>query len=137
MVIHFQFQARMRENMAKMHLAIPTLVMEPIIHIFDQEEYTRRKIVQDGTLLHLLRHIPVNVSIETAETSFPMESLLSLQVGDTLVLDQREHWPVIIKVGGKDKLHAKAQMDSTHKAFGITGYIRPRREEPLNGHITQ
>jgi flagellar motor switch protein FliM len=137
MVIHFQFQARMRENMAKMHLAIPTLVMEPIIHIFDQEEYTRRKIVQDGTLLHLLRYIPVSVSIETAETSFPMESLLSLQVGDTLVLDQREHWPVIIKVSGKDKLHAKAQMDSTHKAFGITGYIRPRREEPMNGHIAQ
>src|SRR6266567_6994989 len=137
MVIHFQFQARMRENMAKMHLAIPTLVLEPIIHIFDQEEYSRRKIVQDGTLLHLLRNIPVNVSIETAETSFPMESLLSLQVGDTLVLDQREHWPVIIKVGGKDKLHAKAQMDSTHKAFGITGPIRPRREEPMNGHIAQ
>jgi len=137
MVIHFQFHARMRENVAKMHLAIPTLALEPIIHIFDQEEYTRRKIVQDGTLLHLLRNIPVSVSIETAETSFPMESLLSLQTGDTLVLDQREHWPVIIKVGGKDKLHAKAQMDSTHKAFGITGQIRPRREEPLNGNIAQ
>jgi flagellar motor switch protein FliM len=137
MVIHFQFQARMREHMAKMHLAIPTLAMEPIIHIFDQEESTRRKIVQDGTLLHLLRNIPVKVSIETAETMFPMESLLTLQVGDTLVLDQREQWPVIIKVGGKDKLHAKAQMDSTRKAFGITGNIRARREEALNGHISE
>jgi len=137
MVIHFQFQARMRENMAKMHLAIPTLAMEPIMHIFDQEEYTHRKIVQDGTLLHLLRNIPVNVSIETGETSFPMESLLSLHVGDTLVLDQREQWPVNIKVSGKDKLHAKAQMDSTHKAFRVTGYIRPRREEPMNGHIAE
>ena len=43
MVIHFQFQVRMREAFTKMHLAIPTLVLEPIIHIFDQEEYTRRK----------------------------------------------------------------------------------------------
>ena len=137
MVIHFQFQMRMRDNMAKMHLVIPTLVLEPIIHIFDQEEYSSRKIVQDGTLLHLLRNIPVDVSIETTETSFPMESLLSLQVGDTLVLDQREQWPVIIKIGGKNKLHAKAQMDSTHKAFGITGYIRPTREEPVNGCISQ
>jgi flagellar motor switch protein FliM len=137
MVIHFQFQMRMRENMAKMHLAIPTLVLEPIIHIFDQEEYSHRKIVQDGTLLNLLQHIPVNLSIETAETSFPMESLLSLQVGDTLVLDQREHWPVIIKVGGKNKLHARAQMDSTHKAFVIAGYIRPRREESMNGNVAQ
>src|SRR5438477_198501 len=125
------------ENIAQIHLAIPTLVLEPIIHIFDQEEYSRRKIVQDGTLLHLLRNIPVEVSIGTAETSFPMEALLSLQVGDTLVLDQREQWPVIIKVGGKDKLHAKAQMDSTRKAFGITGHIRPRREEPTNGYVAE
>jgi flagellar motor switch protein FliM len=137
MVIHFQFQARMRENMAKVHIAIPTLAMDPIIHIFDQEEYTRRKIVQDGTLLHQLRNIPVDVSIETAQTLFPMESLLSLQVGDTLVLDQRENWPVIIKVGGRDKLHAKAQIDSTRKAFGVTGYIRPRKEEPTNGYVAQ
>src|SRR5438477_7850391 len=42
MVIHFQFQVRMRENLTKMHLAIPTLVLEPIIHIFDQEEYSSR-----------------------------------------------------------------------------------------------
>ena len=137
MVIHFQFQVRMKENLAKIHLAIPTLVLDPIIHIFDQEEYSRRKVVHDGTLLHLLQQIPINVSIGTAETSFPMESLLSLQVGDTLVLNQRQEWPVIIKVAGKNKLHAKAQMDSTRKAFGITGYVRPRREESVNGHIAE
>ena len=137
MVIHFQFQARMRETMAKMHLVVPTLALEPIIHIFDQEETSRRKIVQDGTLLHLLRNIPLNVSIETAEASFPMQSLVSLQVGDTLVLDQREEWPVMIKVSGKNKLHAKAHMDSTRKAFVVTGYLQPRREEPINGHIAQ
>lgn len=137
MVIHFQFQMRMRDTMAKMHMVIPTLALEPIIHIFDQEEYTRRKIVQDGTMLHLLRHIPVNVSIETGDTAFPMQSLLSLQVGDTLVLDQREHWPVIIKVSGRNKLHAKAQMDTMHKAFGIIGFIRPTKEEPVNGYVAQ
>src|SRR5207249_2084570 len=74
MVIHFQFQAQMKEAMGKIHLVIPTLVLEPIVHIFDQEEPGHRKIVQDGTLLHLLRHIPLDVSIETPETPFPMES---------------------------------------------------------------
>ena len=135
MVIHFQFQAQMRETMAKMHLVVPTLALEPIIHIFDQEETSRRKVVQDATLVHLLRNIPVNVSIETAEAAFPMQSLLSLQVGDTLVLDQREEWPVMIKVSGKNKLHARAQMDSTRKAFVVTAVLQPRREEPLNGSI--
>src|SRR5215475_9948064 len=135
MVIHFQFQVRMRETLAKMHLAIPTLNLEPIIHIFDQEEYSRRKVIHDGTLLQLLQSVPVKVSIETAETPFPMQSLLSLQVGDTIVLDQKEEWPAVIKVAGKSKLHAKAQMDSSRKTFGITGYIRPRTQEPTNGHV--
>jgi flagellar motor switch protein FliM len=137
MVIHFQFQARMRETIAKLHLVVPTLALEPIIHIFDQEETSRRKVVQDASLVHLLRNIPVNVSIETAEAPFPMQSLLSLQVGDTLVLDQREEWPVMIKVSGKNKLQAKARMDSTRKAFVVTGVLQPRREEPINGSIAQ
>jgi flagellar motor switch protein FliM len=88
-------------------------------------------------LLHQLRNIPVNISIETAESSFPMESLLSLQVGDILVLDQKQEWPVQIKVAGKNKLHAMGQIDSTRKAFAITGYVRPRREDSVNGHIAE
>jgi len=137
MVIHFQFQVRMREMMQKMHLAIPTLVLDPIIHIFDQEEYSTRKVIRDATLVQALRNIPVNVSIGTAETAFPMQSLLSLQVGDTIVLDQRLEAPVIIKVAGKSKLYAKAQFDSSRKAFAITGYVRPRREESVHGHTVE
>jgi flagellar motor switch protein FliM len=78
--------------------------------------------------------VPVNVTINTAETSFPMASLLSLQLGDTLVLDQPQDAPVILKVAGKNKLYAKARMDSVQKAFVVTGPIRPRREEIVNGH---
>jgi len=134
MVILFQFQVRMRELNAKIHLAIPTLSLEPIIHIFDQEETSPRKVVRDGKLLHLLRSIPVSVTMGTADTSFPMQSLVSLQVGDTLVLDQRQDVPAVIKIAGKQKMYARAQLDSGRKTFLITGYVRPRKEEPLNGH---
>jgi flagellar motor switch protein FliM len=137
MVLHFQFQIRMRDTLAKMRLAMPAPVLEPIIHIFDQEEYTPRKVIRDATLLHLLRSIPVNVSIGTSDTFFPMQALVSLQPGDTLVLDQRQESPVIIKVSGKNKLYAKAQLDSARKVFAITGYMRPRREEPVSGHTVE
>ena len=100
MVVRFQFQVRMRDLQAKLHLAIPTMLLDPIIHIFDQEEYSTRKIIRDATLLHLLRGIPVNVTISTVETSFPLQALMSLQVGDTLVLDQRQDSPVVLKVAG-------------------------------------
>jgi flagellar motor switch protein FliM len=127
-VIHFQFQVRMRESVAKMHLALPMLVLEPIIHIFDQEFYSRKKIISDGTLLTQLRHTNVSVSIESGETMFPMESLLSLQVGDTLVMDQREEWAVNLKVADKPKLLAQPRRESTKKSFEITGNHRENRE---------
>jgi flagellar motor switch protein FliM len=129
MVIHFQFTIRMRESIAKMHLALPMLVLEPIIHIFDQEFYSRKKIISDGTLLTQLRHTSVSLSIESGETMFPMDSLLSLQVGDTLVMDQRDEWPVHLKVAGKTKLFAHQKRESSKKAFEISGHIRQNTEE--------
>ena len=134
MIVHFQFQIRMREIVSKMHLAIPTLALEPIIHIFDQEETTRKKVTQDDSLLHLLRNVPVKVSIETAETPFPIESLLSLRTGDTLVINQRTEWPVLLRVAGKSKLYAMAQADTARK-FVVTGSVRARRENSLDGYI--
>jgi flagellar motor switch protein FliM len=136
MIILFQFQVRMRDTAAKMHIAVPTVVLEPIIHIFDQEWHSRKKIIQDRTFLHLLRSIPVKVSIETTDTIFPMDALMSLQVGDTLVLDQRQEWPVRIKVAGKEKMCAQARMDPNRKTFGITGLIGTGREETVNGHVS-
>ena len=125
MVIHFKFHIRMRDALSKIHLAFPLLVLEPIIHIFDQELYSRKKIIRDGTLLTQLRQTGVAITIETAETQFPMEALLSLQVGDTLVMDQREEWPMLLKVAGKSKLHAKANKDGKRQSFTIASYHRP------------
>jgi len=136
MVVHFEFQVRLKDAMSKMHLAIPTLLLEPILHIFDQEESSRRKIVHDVSLLQLLRTIPVNLSIGTSETLFPMQSLVSLQVGDTVVVSQRQDVPVVIKIAGKNKLQAQARMDATCKTFAITGSIRTRRETTTNGQIS-
>jgi flagellar motor switch protein FliM len=137
MVLRFQFQVRMRDLISKMHIAIPTMLFDPIVHIFDQEEYSTRKVIRDGSLVHLLRSVPVNVAINSAETQFAMHALLSLQVGDTLVLDQRQEAPVILKVAGKSKFHAKARLESMHKAFVITGYMRPRKEEQINGNTSE
>jgi len=129
MVIHFQFRMRMRESIARMNMVLPLVVLEPISHVFNQESVTRKKVVRDGSLVAQLRQAPVSVSIETAETMFPMDSLLSLQVGDTLVLDQRQGWPVQLKVAGKNKLSARATGDVRKNAFAITGSYRKFREE--------
>ncbi len=119
MVIHFKFKLRMKGQTTKLNLAFPTLVLEPIIHIFDQDWNSQKKITHDGALLTQLRQVPVNISIETGETQFPMESLMSLEVGDTLVLDQRTEWPMQIKVENRKKLLARAKFDSSRKTFSV------------------
>jgi flagellar motor switch protein FliM len=77
MVVHFQFQVCMRDMLTKIHVAIPTLMLEPILHIFDQEESSRRKVSTSSTLLHQIRNVPVSVSLATVDTLFPMQELLT------------------------------------------------------------
>jgi flagellar motor switch protein FliM len=133
MIIHFKFKVRMKNTVSHIHLAFPTLVLEPIIHIFDQDWHNRKKIAHDGSLLQQLRQVPVSVSIETSDTSFPMQSLVSLEVGDTLVLDQRTEWPMQMKIAGRKKLLAKAKFDSSKKMFAVTTELSNKKEE-ARGH---
>jgi hypothetical protein len=65
-----------------------------------------------------------------------MQSLLSLQPGDTLVLDQRSEWPVQLRVAGKNKLLAMSRGDPTRKAFVVSGYVR-QLKEVINGDTAQ
>lgn len=133
MIIHFKFKVRMKGIVARINLAFPTLVLEPIIHIFDQDWHNRKKISHDGSLLQQLRIVPVPVSIETSDTSFPMQSLVSLEVGDTLVLDQRTEWPMQMKIAGRKKLLAKAKFDSSKKMFAVTTNLSNKKED-ARGH---
>jgi flagellar motor switch protein FliM len=136
MVVRFTFQVRMRQTTAKMHLVFPTLVLAPVIQVSDQEWQSKKKVANDKTLLLQLPRIPVNVTIETGETRFPMQALLSLQAGDTLVLDQREEWPVQLKVSGRKKFQAAPKTGPSKKSFVISGHNRPVREEARDGSIS-
>jgi flagellar motor switch protein FliM len=129
MVIYFRFNIRMRDTLSKMHLAIPMMVLEPIMHLFDQEFHTKKKIVSDPTLLAQLRATNAPVTIETGDAMFSVNSLVSLQVGDTIVLDQREEWPLQIKVAGKPKLSAMPKHETRKRTFEISGLQRNFREE--------
>ena len=129
MVVHFQFRIRIREAISRISLALPMPALEPILHIFDQEARSHKKIIRDGTLLSQLRNAPLTVSFETAETLFPMEALLSLRIGDTLVLDQRDEWPLQLKVAGRTKLYAQRRKDTNRKAFTISAQHRAAMED--------
>ncbi len=124
MVVVFAFQMRTRDCTAKISLAFPTLVLEPIIHIFDKELTGPKKTAAGSSLAANVHKVPVNVSIETAETYFPMRSVLSLEEGDTLVLEQRKDLPIVLRIAGKNKLQANARLEASSKAFEIVEAVK-------------
>ena len=118
MVIVFQFKMKTAECTAPIHFCFPTLALEPILHIFEKDA-GKNKVAQGATLAVGLGEVPVQISLETIETVFPLDSLQSLKPGDTLVLDQREDVPVILKVAGKGKLRANAHLEPDKQVFQI------------------
>jgi flagellar motor switch protein FliM len=89
MIIHFRFKVRMKNIVARINWLSDACARTDHPH-FRSGLAQPKKVAHDGSLLQQLRQVPVRVSIETSETSFPMQSLVSLEVGDTLVLDQRQ-----------------------------------------------
>ena len=119
MVVVFKFQMRTRDVTTDIKLAFPTLVLEPIMHIFNKEWSGSKKTAAGLTLAGNVEKMPVNVAIETGETGYPIRSIRSLQIGDTLVLEQRQELPVVVRVGGKDKLKVAVRFEANRKSFEI------------------
>jgi flagellar motor switch protein FliM len=119
MVVVFTFQMRTRDCNAKITLAFPTLALEPIMHIFDKEWTGRKKTAAGSTLASNIHKVPVNVSIETGQTYYPLRSILTLEEGDTLVLEQRKELPMVLRVSGKEKLKAHAKLEASRKRFEV------------------
>lgn len=129
MVIRFQFKIRIKHITAKLNLALPSQILEPIMHVFDQEGHSRPKVVNDGALVEQMRQVPVNLSVETSETTFPLQSLISLEVGDTLVLNHKPDWPMEVKLAGRKKLLAAPRPDRSKKLFSVIGLAGRKKEE--------
>ena len=119
MVVVFKFQMRTRDCVSTISMAFSTLVLEPIIHIFDKDLIAVKKATAGSTLATNVEKVPVNVTIETAETLFPMRSIFSVQEGDTLVLEQKKELPVVLRIAGKEKLRATARLEASKKTFTI------------------
>ena len=128
MVVVFTFQMRTRDCNAKITLAFPTLALEPIMHIFDKEWTGRKKTAAGSTLASNIHKVPVNVSIETGQTFFPLRSVLSLEEGDTLVLEQRKDLPMVLRISGKEKLKAHARLEASRKQFEVVESVVSAKE---------
>lgn len=128
-VMSVEFQLRLNDVIKNIRLALPMTSIDPVLQSFNKEPGITKKTMHDGALLSRLRRIPVEINIETPETMFPIKSLVSLQPGDTLLLNQRDDSPVLLKVVGKTKLLAQRRKDANSKAFTIIAHDIAAMEE--------
>jgi flagellar motor switch protein FliM len=124
-----EFQFRMNEESSRIRLAIPSQVLESVFRTGGKDTLSPKRAVHDEAMVLQLRRIPVSLSIETPETRFPVESIVALRVGDTLLLDQREEAPLLLKVAGKTKLQVQSRRDAKRKAFTIIARHRAGLED--------
>src|SRR4029079_9344292 len=97
-VMSVEFQVRLNDVIQNIRLPLPMTSIAPVLQSFDKEPGSKKKAIHDDALLTRLRRIPVGIHIETPETMFPIKSLVSVQPGDTLLLNQRDDSPVLLKV---------------------------------------
>jgi flagellar motor switch protein FliM len=127
-VIAVEFRFRLNAEDSKMRIALPAPAIDPLFKASGDEARSRR-VQQDENLIRQIRRVPVNISIETPETQFPLRSVVALQPGDTLLLDQRDEWPLLLKVAGITKMQAQARTDTKRKAFTIIARNRAGIED--------
>ncbi|HSX83454.1 MAG TPA: FliM/FliN family flagellar motor switch protein, partial [Candidatus Saccharimonadia bacterium] len=86
----------------------------------------RRRIV------HQIQNLSVELSVEFGSAEIYLRSLLSLQIGDIIRLDQDCDHPLVVRVEGVPKFTGFARMVKQKKAVEIVTRLHSPIEEELN-----
>jgi flagellar motor switch protein FliM len=122
-VLSIVFHVQVGDARGMMSLCVPALILEPIIHKFNQSFYSRDReapAAQTTALLDMLSSVSFPVAAELHGTSAAMEDLLSLAPGDVLRLDHPVDQPVEISVGGLVKFLGTLAAHNGRTAAHIT-----------------
>jgi flagellar motor switch protein FliM len=127
-VLSIVFHVQVGEARGMMSLCVPAVILEPIIHKFNQSFYSRNReapVTQTSALLATLSSVCFPVAVELHGTSAEMEDLLCLAPGDVLRLDHRVDQPVEISVGGLVKFMGTLAAHNGRSTAYITALSQP------------
>lgn len=132
-VITIVFHVQIGETRGMMSLCIPAIVLEPIIHKFNQSSYTRNREVspaQTRALLDRLANVQFPVSAEIRGSTAATDDLLRLAPGDILLLDHRADQPVSVSIGGKVKFQGELVDQENRTAVYLTAPVSLAEQSP-------
>ncbi|MHC1725536.1 MAG: flagellar motor switch protein FliM [Syntrophobacteraceae bacterium] len=125
-VIVVRYELEMDRMMGRMALLLPYSTIEPIRSKLyasfqsDQLEVDTEWIVRLKKLLHA---VPVEVAVELGRTELKGAELMSMEIGDVIMLDNDVNEPITVNVEGVPKFKANAGIFKGNKAFQIHGDI--------------
>ena len=126
------FEVEMDEVSGLIRLCIPYSTIEPIrekLYVGFENEHL---VTDTRSLRRLLRHldtIEIEASVELGSTEIVMETLLQLQVGDVVRLDQNCDDELLVKIEGEPKFTGLPCRIKQTKALQIVNRIVPPEEE--------
>jgi flagellar motor switch protein FliM len=127
-IITFIFEVEFEQLVGTITFCIPYAVIKPIKTAlyarFEEEalEVDEKWIEQ---FLDRVREAEVNISVELGRRQISIRDLLSLKIGDTLLLDKQASDPLVANIEGVPKFVGKAGVYGTNKAIQIEGRITP------------
>lgn len=109
-IISIVFHIQIGDARGTMGFCIPAIMLEPIMHLFNQSSYTRSRetpVEETRALLDTLSDVTFPISAELERTSALMHDLLSLSPGDVLRLDHSIDKPLKVNVSGINKFYGE------------------------------
>lgn len=109
-VISIVFHVQIGEARGSMGFCIPAIMLEPIMHKFNQSSYTRNRETpaeETRALLDTLSEVTFPVSAELEHTTALIDDLLGMAPGDVLRLDHSIEKPLRVNVSGVTKFHGE------------------------------
>lgn len=123
-IVTMELEIEVDEVKGSMVFAIPSTTIEPIKDKLKSGMQFDLMAIDPQWSLRLsekLREAPVDVAVELGDGQISMEELLSLQPGDTIMLNQPSDTEMLVKVGGVPKLRGVPGTRRGNKAVMITG----------------
>lgn len=131
-VVITPFEVEMDEANGRMTFCLPYSTIEPIRSKLYAGFQTERLEVDQSWLRRIvqqLQNVDVEVSVEFGSTEISLRSLLSLQVGDIIRLDQDYDYPLVTRVEGVPKFTGFARVVRQKNAVEIVSRLHSPVED--------
>jgi flagellar motor switch protein FliM len=131
-VVVTPFEVEMEEVRGMATICIPYSTLEPIrsrLYASFQSERLEIDYTWLRRMVQQLENITVEASVELGSTEISVRTLLDLQVGDIICLDQDSDSELLLRVEGVPKFIGLPRVIKQKKALEITSKVLPPEEE--------